>query len=149
RLDLVRQIAEALRYAHEKRLVHRALSPQAILVVDPDASRIRVQILNWQVAARRAETTASGSISATSHLDDLLEEASWVYLAPEAVTERGGIGEQLDVFSLGALAYHIFSGQPPAASVFELVEKLRADRGLQISAVLDGPWQPLQLLIHF
>ena len=35
RLHLLRQIAEAVRFAHAKRLVHRALSPQSILVVDP------------------------------------------------------------------------------------------------------------------
>ena len=37
RLDLLRQIAEAVRYAHGKRLFHRALSPQNILVLDPEA----------------------------------------------------------------------------------------------------------------
>ena len=32
RLDLVRQIAEVVRYAHDKKIIHRALSPQSILV---------------------------------------------------------------------------------------------------------------------
>jgi serine/threonine protein kinase len=32
RLDLVRQIAEVIRYAHDKKIVHRALCPQSILV---------------------------------------------------------------------------------------------------------------------
>src|SRR5919198_1647490 len=35
RLSLVRQIAEALQYAHKRRLYHRALSPQTILVMAP------------------------------------------------------------------------------------------------------------------
>ena len=37
RLDLVRQIAEVVRFAHEKKVVHRALCPQSILVTDPEA----------------------------------------------------------------------------------------------------------------
>lgn len=38
RIGLVRQLAEAVGYAHERRLVHRALSPQAVIVEPgPDA----------------------------------------------------------------------------------------------------------------
>ena len=35
RLDLVRQIAEVVRFAHDKKVVHRALCPQSILVTEP------------------------------------------------------------------------------------------------------------------
>ena len=38
RVHLLRQIAEAVRYAHGKHLIHRALSPQSILVLDGEAS---------------------------------------------------------------------------------------------------------------
>jgi hypothetical protein len=151
RLHLLRQIAEAVRYAHSKRLVHRALSPQSILVLDPEAPLPRIQIFNWQTAAREVlETRTAGSgTSGTSHLEALVEEGAWVYMAPEAVTERGTTGEQLDVFSLGAIAYHLFSGQPPAASFYEMTERLREEKGLQISSVLDGAWTRLQLLIQY
>ncbi len=47
RLGLLRQIAEALRYAHEKKLVHRTLSPQSILVSDPESASPRIRIINW------------------------------------------------------------------------------------------------------
>ena len=35
RMHLMRQIADAVRYAHSKKIVHRALSPQSILVYNP------------------------------------------------------------------------------------------------------------------
>jgi len=151
RLGLLRQIAETLQYAHEKRLVHRSLAPQSILVIDPDTLFPRIQIYNWQTAARVSGggLTTSAGISATSHLEDIVEEAAWVYLAPESLTERSGAGEPRDVFSLGALAYHLFSGQPPATNLAELHEKLREGKGLQISAVLDGAGAKLQELIQF
>lgn len=151
RLGLLRQIAETLRYAHEKRLVHRALAPQSMLVVDPGTLFPRIQIYNWQVAARvpAAGATTSAGASATSHLEDLVEEAAWVYLAPESLSERSGADEPRDVFSLGALAYHLFSGQPPAANLAELCEKLREGKGLQISSVLDGAPATLQELIQY
>ena len=151
RLHLLRQIAEAVHFAHAKHLVHRALSPQSILVVDPEASRPRVRIFNWQTGAREArDTGASGPATAgASRLDAFVEETAWVYMAPEAVTERGPAGEQLDVFSLGAIAYHLFAGRPPATGLVEMTERLRREQGLRISSDLDGAGESLQLLVQY
>ncbi|MEM9351604.1 MAG: BREX system serine/threonine kinase PglW [Planctomycetota bacterium] len=143
RLDLVRQIAEVVRYAHDRRVVHRALSPQSILLTNADGPKPEVKVFNWQLGYRAPRSTSGGhpAVSATSHVERFVEEASTAYLAPETLTEAG-MGEHLDVFSLGALAFHIFSGQPPASSAVTLAEKLRGTNGLQISSVLNGasPW---------
>ena len=151
RIHLLRQIAEAVRYAHGKHLIHRALSPQSILVLDPEDSLPRIQIFNWQTGARQTldTGTAGPATSGASRLDAFVEEAAWVYMAPEAVTERGPAGEQLDVFSLGAIAYHLFAGQPPASSLFEMTQRLREEQGLRISSVLDGAGERLQLLVQY
>ncbi len=58
-------------------------------------------------------------------------------------------GEHLDVFSLGAIAYYIFSGQPPAPNGLELSNRLRETKGLQISSVLNGAGQEMQFLIQY
>lgn len=147
-LDLVRQIAEVVRYAHEKKVVHRALCPQSILLTKL-AGRPRVKVFNWQVGYRQG-TTSSGvsrSVSATSHVDQLVEDASKAYMAPEALSEDN-MGEHLDVFSLGAIAYHIFSGEAPAADGLELSNKLRGTTGLPISSVMNGAGEWLQLLVQ-
>jgi serine/threonine protein kinase len=86
RLDLIRQIAETLHYAHEKRLYHRALAPDSVLVRDLEGGRPRIQIMNWQTAAR----TDSGAVtphrtSGTSHIEDYVADPAKVYLAPETV----------------------------------------------------------------
>jgi len=70
-------------------------------------------------------------------------------MAPEALTDKTASGEYLDVFSLGAIAYHLFSGKPPAATFFELSQKLKEGNGLQISSVLDGAGKELQFLIQY
>ena len=150
RLELLRQVSEAVRFAHEKHLVHRALSPQNILVLDPDAATPKVQVFNWQTGIR--ESASAGvtrlNVSATSHLVDFVEEPSTVYMAPESLSERSTSDEQADVFSLGALAYQLFSGEPPAAGFVELAEKLREGKGLRISSVLDGAAESLQELVQ-
>ena len=147
RIHLLRQIAEALRHAHARRLVHRALSPQSLLVLDPDAALPRVQVFNWQTGARGAGTAGAVTSGAT-RLGTLVEEAAWIYLAPEAVTGHGAPAEQSDVFSLGALACHLFSGRAPASSPIEMNERLRREQGLRISSVLDGAGESLQRLVQ-
>lgn len=152
RLSLTRQIAEALKYAHEKRVVHRALSPQSILVSQPDSPDRSIKIFNWQTGLRLAGTTSSKGlplVTPTLHPEQLIEDAATVYMAPEAITEPGSLGEHLDIFSLGAIAYHIFTGQPPAGTLFELSEKLRGGSGLAVGSVLDGAIVELEELIQF
>ncbi len=149
RLSLVRALAEVMKYAHERRLIHRALGPKSVLVLDPTSPNRRVQVLNWQVGARESGTTAGRSMTATSHVEQLVEEGSAVYMAPEALSAPGEVGEYVDIFSLGALAYLLVAGQPPAGSAVELNERLRMDRGLKLSNVVDGAGTELQDLISF
>ncbi len=121
RLALLRQLAEVLAYAHGRRLYHRALAPQAILVRDPDADMPSLQVMSWQTAAR--ETTAgatSARATGTQHLERYIDEPSQVYLAPEATRPDIAAGPHMDVFSLGAIAFHLFTGRPPADSRLEL-----------------------------
>ena len=147
RLDLLRQITDVVRFAHDKRVVHRALSPQSILVVDLDDQRPKIKVFNWQVGYRSAGSSG-GPVTATSHVDRLVEDLSTAYMAPEAFLEDEGTGKHLDIFSLGAIAYHLFSGQPPAANGLELAQKVRDTDGLQISSVVNGAGENLQDLIQ-
>lgn len=151
RLDLLRQIAEVVRFAHEKRVIHRSLSPRSILVTQDDTQRIQVKLFNWQIGFHDSASTngASRSFNVTSHAERLVDEISTAYMAPEAITDAASVGEHLDVFSLGAIAWHLFSGQPPASSGLELSNRLRETRGLQISSVLNGAGETLQELIQW
>ena len=151
RLDLMRQIAEVTRFAHEKRVVHRSLCPQSVLVSEDGPGRYQAKVFNWQVGYRKGSTTSeiSRQVTATSHVDRLVEDASTAYMAPEAVSDVDNMGEHLDVFSLGAIAYHMFSGQPPASNGLELSNKLRETKGLQISSVLNGASESLQEMIQW
>lgn len=151
RIDLVRQIANVIRFAHNKRVVHRSLSPQSILVVDVDKKFPKIKIFNWQVGSRATSVSQghSSPVTATQHVLGLIEDIATAYMAPEAFHAHATGGEHLDIFSLGAIAYHIFAGQPPAQDGLELAEKIRASKGLQISDVLNGAGECLQILIQY
>jgi serine/threonine protein kinase len=147
RLDIVRQIADAVRYAHSRRIAHRALSPRSVLVFGgPDAPQVKV--FSWQTAGRAGDGTSSSALpSGTDHLDALVDDTIATYLAPEALTNPLADAVTLDVFSLGAVAYMVLSGRTPAANGIELREALQEGDGLQLSAVLDGVGERLRLLV--
>jgi len=151
RLALVRQIAEILQYAHERRLYHQMLSPQTVLVTSPVSAAPQLKIFDWQSARRDSASTDSRRLTAggSLHLDLFGDQQSLLYMAPEAIAGMAHDAPKLDVFALGAVAYHIFSGQAPATSIEALHQKCYQGRGLRISEVMDGAGQALQALIQF
>ncbi|MGO9466392.1 MAG: BREX system serine/threonine kinase PglW, partial [Isosphaeraceae bacterium] len=145
RLELLRQIADAIRYAHRKRVIHRSLGPQSILVSETWTSPPRLQVYNWQVGIRESAST-SGRVT---NVEDLVEAQSLVYMAPEALSDSRKVTEASDVFSLGAIAFHLFASRPPASNPTELAKILRDQKGLSISSVLDGAGPKLEEMIKW
>ena len=139
RLNLVRDIAEIMQYAHSRHLVHRSLNPRSILICDPDKPRPRPVVIDWQTGGRIGTTTGQSTLlGGTQHGDLLADDAIRVYQAPELATNPQAPGHLLDVFALGALTYLILTRQPPAPSPAEMA-RLITDRGcLQLSASADG-----------
>jgi len=151
RLSLVRQIGDAVRYAHSHRVVHRTLSPKSILVVNPDSDRPEVRLFNWHAGRVLATGSTSGtpaSRTSTLHPSQFSEESTLCYLAPESILDPRGRDPMADVFSLGAVAFHIFSGRPPATSGTELNQMLSEHKGLSLGAALDGAAAGLQKLVR-
>jgi hypothetical protein len=60
-------------------------------------------------------------------VQELVEAQALVYMAPEALLSPDHITEGR-TSSLGAIAYHLFSGRVPAASTLELAQTLRAQK---------------------
>ena len=151
RLDLLRQLAETLKYAHERRLYHRALNPLKVLVTAPDSERPRLKIFDWRAGEHDARggpgTAETPSTGASAALGLTGDDKSDVYLAPET-TQGGFIPEKLDIFSLGAVGYRLFSGQPPASTVAALGERLASAGGLRLSDAVDGLPGSLQLVVE-
>lgn len=141
RLGLVRQLAEALRYAHRHSLYHRALAARSVYVsARPDGSRPTLRIVDWQTAARdyaQSIATRLRSLGRDDATDAHLRDESVLYLAPEFNSEYPDpVG--MDVFGLGAVSYLVLAGQPPASTNGALLERLQAERGLHPAALVDG-----------
>ncbi|MGK5518910.1 BREX system serine/threonine kinase PglW [Micromonospora sp. URMC 107] len=150
RLAMIRQLAETVAYAHRRRLHHRALSARSVLV-SPGRRRRggsedeawlvpQLQVSDWQAATRGADTAGGSSgdpVTLSSHAASHIERSAEVYLAPELTAPKPD-PVAMDVFGLGALAYLILTGEPPAAKRPELLSRLARDNGLRATAVADG-----------
>ncbi|WP_307865420.1 BREX system serine/threonine kinase PglW [Streptomyces montanisoli] len=149
RLDLVRQLAEAVRYAHNRSLYHRALAARSVYVSFKEAgSHPELRITDWQTAARDFDSNATffRSIGGSALDAALIEDTARVYLAPETDQPYADPGD-LDVFGLGAVAHLILTGQPPATQRSALSDRLRTDSGLRLFAVADGLPEALDDLV--
>ncbi|XXY16176.1 protein kinase [Sorangium sp. So ce216] len=134
RIHLVQQLADALDYCHRKKVLHRGLHPGAVLVRDRQDNNKppEVRLYNFQLASR--EDGSSGTV----HLSALAPDRAVVYRAPEVIEEPSAAKPESDVFSLGAIAYQIFTRTAPGATLLEREMLLQAGGGrLSIAAVRD------------
>ncbi|HEV8383886.1 MAG TPA: protein kinase [Candidatus Acidoferrales bacterium] len=101
----VRTIAEAVHYAHEQGTLHRDLKPSNVLVDERDEPHVT----DFGLARRLdgdSELTASGQVLGTPG-----------FMPPEQVAgRREAMGAASDVYSLGAILYHLLTGRPPFAA---------------------------------
>ncbi len=99
-LDFSMQISQALEHAHSKRIVHRDIKPQNI-VLDNNGT-LKVTDFGLAKATSSATVVAEGSSAL----------GSVHYASPEQA--RGGhTDERSDIYSLGVVMYEMFTGQLP------------------------------------
>jgi tRNA A-37 threonylcarbamoyl transferase component Bud32 len=99
---LVRELADALAYAHEQGIVHRDVKPQNVMVDEQD----RVHLMDFGLAARHDEEsrlTADGTVMGTA-----------AYMAPEqAAGQTGEARAAFDQYAVGVVLYELLTGTVP------------------------------------
>jgi len=106
RVDLIRQMAEALAYVHEQEFIHRDVCPRNF-IVQKDLSKLKLIDFGLTLPAT-PDFTQPGNRTGTPN-----------YMAPE-IMRRKTTDQRLDIFSFGVSAYHLCAfalpwPKPPAA----------------------------------
>jgi eukaryotic-like serine/threonine-protein kinase len=102
-ISVMVQLLDALHYAHEQGVWHRDIKPNNIIIT-PDG---RVKIADFGIA--RIESTAPTQVQTTMLI------GSPGYIAPERYTGETKPDRRVDIFSCGALLYHMLTGISPFA----------------------------------
>jgi len=103
-LEIVRDIARALNYAHEAGIVHRDIKPANILLTSTGVPKLADLGLAREAGTTTSDVTQAGYAIGTPD-----------YISPEQVRGEADIDGRSDVYSLGATLYHMLTGKPPFA----------------------------------
>jgi serine/threonine-protein kinase len=112
---MLREVGDALAYAHARGVVHRDIKPDNILL---DAQTGRALVTDFGIARAMTDEsrlTATGTAIGTP-----------AYMSPEQCAGDRQLDGRSDLYSLGAVAYYMITGQP----------------------VFDGPSTPVIMMKH-
>ncbi len=107
---ICREVALAVAAAHKRGIIHRDLKPDNIMIAaDAHSPRgERVKLLDFGIAKMRKGPGLAKAETAVGTVMGTL----W-YMSPEQLKNTADVDERADVYSLGALLFHLLTGQPP------------------------------------
>jgi len=130
-VDVALQVADALATAHDKGIMHRDITPGNIFITDTGP----VKLLDFGLA-KHFPTASGAEVS-----DDLTQPGSVAgtihYMAPEQFAEGAASDHRSDLFSFGAVLYHMATGARP----FEAKSKLDV-----VTLIQEQPHIPIRRL---
>ncbi|MGH7538255.1 MAG: serine/threonine-protein kinase, partial [Gemmatimonadales bacterium] len=100
---ILREVTDALAYAHAHGIVHRDIKPDNVLLSGKHA-----QVTDFGVA--KAVSESAGKTMLTSMGVALGTPA---YMAPEQAAADPNTDHRADIYAVGALAYEMLTGRPP------------------------------------
>jgi eukaryotic-like serine/threonine-protein kinase len=102
---IMKEVAEALAYAHERGVVHRDIKPDNILLCTDDDGRVMVTDFG---IARAVTEGADSRLTATG-----MAIGTPAYMSPEQSMGEREIDGRSDLYALGVVGYQMLSGELP------------------------------------
>jgi serine/threonine protein kinase len=122
---ILREVADALAYAHDRGVVHRDIKPDNILL---DAISGRPMVTDFGIA-RAMDSQGDSRLTATG-----MAIGTPAYMSPEQAAGEREIDGRSDLYSLGILGYQMLTGEPPfvAASTPAMLVKHISERPIPV-----------------
>jgi tetratricopeptide (TPR) repeat protein/tRNA A-37 threonylcarbamoyl transferase component Bud32 len=103
-VSILRDVAKALAYAHERGVVHRDIKPDNVLL-SGDSAVVTDFGVAKAVSTSRREETATLTLMGTSL-------GTPAYMAPEQAAADPSTNHRADVYAFGCMAYELLAGHP-------------------------------------
>ncbi|MGH6783082.1 MAG: protein kinase domain-containing protein, partial [Sphingomicrobium sp.] len=100
---IIREVADALAYSHQRGVVHRDIKPENILL-----SGSHALVTDFGIAKAVTESASTSNLTGTG-----VSLGTAAYMAPEQATADPATDHRADLYALGVTAYEILAGQPP------------------------------------
>jgi hypothetical protein len=100
---ILREIADALAYAHDKQIMHRDVKPENVLFAARHA-----MVTDFGIARAVSEAAVGSPITATG-----IAVGSPAYMAPEQASSDPQMDHRADLYAFGLVGYELLTGSPP------------------------------------
>ncbi len=100
---ILREVTDALGYAHQNGVVHRDIKPDNILL-----SHQHAVVTDFGIGKALSEAGAAARITSTG-----VAIGTPAYMAPEQAAADPRIDHRADIYAVGVLAYELLAGEPP------------------------------------
>ena len=105
-IRILRDVLDALAYAHARGVVHRDIKPDNILL-----SGRHALVTDFGVA--KAVTAAAEGAGGTTLTSTGMALGTPAYMAPEQAAADPRVDHRADIYALGVVAYEMLAGRPP------------------------------------
>ena len=107
-ISILRDVARALAYAHERGIVHRDIKPDNVLLSGGSAT-----VTDFGIAKAITAARTDGGEHATTLTQVGTSIGTPAYMAPEQAAADPNVDHRADFYAFGVMAYELLAGRPP------------------------------------